>query len=97
MGALAIGSASGVLCLFGATKLKHLLGYDDSLDVFGVHAIGGIVGALLVGVFAAPHLGGLGFGGDNTTIAAQVMVQSEKCRRNHCLYSRCELHLTQSD
>ena len=76
MGALAIGGASGALCFVGATRLKRLLGYDDSLDVFGVHAIGGIVGALLVGVFAAPSLGGLGFGGDNTTISAQVMVQA---------------------
>jgi Amt family ammonium transporter len=77
MGALAIGAASGLLCFVGATRLKRLLGYDDSLDVFGVHAIGGIVGAILVGVFAAPSLGGLGFGGDNATISAQVMVQAK--------------------
>jgi len=50
-GALAIGAISSVVCYFAATKLKHTLGYDDSLDVFGVHGIGGIVGALLTGVF----------------------------------------------
>ncbi len=75
IGALVIGLASGVICFFSATKLKRMMGYDDSLDVFGVHAVGGIVGAILVGVFAAPSLGGLGFGGDNATISAQVMVQ----------------------
>ncbi len=50
--ALAIGVASGVICFWGATWLKHALGYDDSLDAFGVHGVGGIVGALLTGVFA---------------------------------------------
>ncbi|MDP6437065.1 MAG: ammonium transporter [Gammaproteobacteria bacterium] len=58
MGAIAIGLASGVGCYLAATKLKNALGYDDSLDVFGVHAIGGIIGALLTGVFAAQSLGG---------------------------------------
>lgn len=57
MGALVIGIAAGVLCFFAATKLKRALGYDDSLDVFGVHGVGGIVGALLTGVFAAASLG----------------------------------------
>ena len=51
-GALVIGLAAGVICFFAATWLKHPLGYDDSLDVFGVHGVGGIVGALLTGVFA---------------------------------------------
>lgn len=51
MGAMAIGAISSVVCYFAATKLKHALGYDDSLDVFGVHGMGGIVGALLTGVF----------------------------------------------
>jgi Amt family ammonium transporter len=50
---LVIGIAAGVVCFWAATWLKHLLGYDDSLDAFGVHGIGGIVGALLTGVFAA--------------------------------------------
>jgi Amt family ammonium transporter len=51
-GAMVIGIAAGVSCFWAATGLKHLLGYDDSLDAFGVHGIGGIVGALLTGVFA---------------------------------------------
>jgi Amt family ammonium transporter len=51
-GALIIGIAAGVICFWSATSLKHMLGYDDSLDAFGVHGIGGIVGALLTGVFA---------------------------------------------
>lgn len=58
MGALAIGIAAGVLCLWGATGLKHMLGYDDSLDAFGVHGVGGIVGAILTGVFALKSVGG---------------------------------------
>lgn len=76
IGALVIGMASGALCLFGVTKLKSWLGYDDSLDAFGIHGIGGIVGAILVGVFAAPFLGGNGFGGEHTTIVSQVTVQA---------------------
>ena len=59
MGALVIGIASGLICFWGATSLKQKLGYDDSLDAFGVHGIGGIVGALLTGIFAAQSLGGL--------------------------------------
>jgi Amt family ammonium transporter len=58
-GALVIGLASGVICFWGATSLKQSMGYDDSLDAFGVHGIGGIVGALLTGIFAAEGLGGL--------------------------------------
>jgi len=57
-GALIIGLAAGVLCFFGATTLKNALGYDDSLDVFGVHGIGGIVGAILTGVFATAAVTG---------------------------------------
>ena len=55
-GALAIGIAAGVACYFGATTVKHMFGYDDSLDAFGVHAVGGIVGAILTGVFARGFL-----------------------------------------
>jgi Amt family ammonium transporter len=51
------------------------LGYDDSLDVFGIHAVGGIIGAILTGVFCAESLGGAGFGGDITSIGGQVAVQ----------------------
>jgi Amt family ammonium transporter len=75
MGALAIGLAAGAICFFSATTLKRALGYDDSLDVFGIHAVGGIVGAVLTGVFCAESLGGAGFGGDITSIGGQVMVQ----------------------
>ena len=57
-GALAIGFAAGICCYWGAVWLKHALGYDDSLDVFGVHGIGGIVGAILTGVFAREAIGG---------------------------------------
>jgi ammonium transporter, Amt family len=49
-----------VLCFWGVTGLKKMLGADDALDVFGVHGVGGILGALLTGVFASPSLGGLG-------------------------------------
>jgi Amt family ammonium transporter len=59
-GAIVIGLAAGLLCLWGVNGLKRLLGADDSLDVFGVHGVGGILGAILTGVFAAPSLGGTG-------------------------------------
>lgn len=72
MGALVIGLVSGVVCFFCATSLKRKLGYDDSLDAFGVHGVGGIVGAILTGVFAAPALGGFG---TVTDIGTQVWVQ----------------------
>jgi Amt family ammonium transporter len=58
VGALVIGVAAGVICFWAATSLKKMLGYDDSLDAFGVHAIGGIVGALLTGIFAVESIGG---------------------------------------
>ncbi len=73
MGALVIGAAAGVSCFIAATKIKRIFGYDDSLDVFGVHAVGGIIGAILTGVFAAESLGGVGLAKD--TIAEQVYVQ----------------------
>jgi Amt family ammonium transporter len=57
-GALVIGLIAGVACYWGAVGLKHLAGYDDSLDAFGVHGVGGIVGALLTGVFASEAIGG---------------------------------------
>ncbi len=72
MGAIIIGLSSGVICFFCATSLKRKLGYDDSLDAFGVHGVGGIVGALLTGVFAAPALGGFGTVED---IGAQLFIQ----------------------
>jgi Amt family ammonium transporter len=60
MGAIVIGVVAGLICLLAVTRLKAALGYDDSLDVFGVHCIGGIVGALLTAVFCSPSLGGTG-------------------------------------
>lgn len=74
MGALLLGLAAGVLCFFAATRLKRMLGYDDSLDVFGVHAVGGIVGAILTGVFADASLGGSGLA-EGVTIGTQVATQ----------------------
>jgi Amt family ammonium transporter len=74
MGALAIGIAAGVACYFAATKLKRALKYDDSLDAFGVHAIGGIVGALLTGVFVAASLGGAGLA-EGVTMGQQLWIQ----------------------
>jgi Amt family ammonium transporter len=74
MGALAIGAASGIGCFLGATRLKRALGYDDSLDAFGVHGIGGIIGALLTGVFASASLGGAGLA-EGMTIGSQVVLQ----------------------
>ena len=75
MGAIAIGLAAGVGCFYAATKIKRAFGYDDSLDVFGVHAVGGIIGAILTGVFAAQSLGGAGFADGNDTMGAQVGAQ----------------------
>ncbi|WP_028232643.1 ammonium transporter [Paraburkholderia mimosarum] len=60
MGAIVMGFIAGALCYWGVNGLKRMLGVDDSLDVFGVHCIGGIAGALLTGVFASPKLGGTG-------------------------------------
>ncbi|HEX7053865.1 MAG TPA: ammonium transporter [Burkholderiales bacterium] len=81
-GALFIGLAAGLVCLWGVNGLKRLLGADDSLDVFGVHALGGILGALLTGVFNAPALGGPGSVQDWVTmqvgypgITAQLWIQ----------------------
>ncbi len=74
IGALVIGLVSGAVCFWGATSLKTKLGYDDSLDAFGVHGIGGIVGALLTGVFTATALGGAGLG-EGITIGMQVWKQ----------------------
>ncbi len=75
-GSLVIGACAGVGCYFCSVSLKSALGYDDALDVFGVHAVGGIIGALLTGIFAAPLLGGRGFGGDITSIGSQFSIQA---------------------
>lgn len=73
-GALAIGFAAGLGCYWAATSLKNKFKYDDSLDVFGVHGIGGIIGALLTGVFVSASLGGVGFGED-VTMGSQIWSQ----------------------
>ena len=76
MGALLIGAASGTLCYFTATSMKRALGYDDSLDVFGVHGIGGIVGALLTGLCAAPFMGGSGINADSAGLQVWAQLKS---------------------
>ncbi len=73
-GSLVIGAAAGVGCYWGATSLKHMFGYDDSLDAFGVHAVGGIIGALLTGVFARKVINSAGSGLIDGN-AHQVLVQ----------------------
>jgi len=75
MGAIAIGLAAGFVCLWGVNGLKRLLGADDAFDVFGVHGLGGIVGALLTGVFHAPGLGGTG--GPDFAIGSQLLIQAK--------------------
>ena len=84
VGALVIGLTAGFVCLWAVTSLKKMLKADDSLDVFGVHGVGGIIGALLTGVFAAPSLGGTGIYdyvankvGDSYSIGGQVLIQAE--------------------
>ena len=74
MGAIVIGTLSGFICIWGVNGLKRMLGADDALDVFGVHGVGGIVGAILTGVFAAPSLGGTG--AEDFSIASQVWIQT---------------------
>ena len=83
-GAFVIGTAAGFVCLWGVNQLKRWLKADDSLDVFGVHAVGGILGALLTGVFNSPDLGGPGFVTDWVTgktgyssIGAQLLIQAK--------------------
>lgn len=75
MGAIVIGLVSGFVCLWAVSGLKKMLGADDTLDVFGIHGVGGIVGAILTGVFTAPSLGGTG--ADDFSISSQVMIQAE--------------------
>ena len=76
MGSIVIGLLAGLVCLWGVGGLKRMLGADDSFDVFGVHGVGGILGALLTGVFASQSLGGTGgLTPDTFTIAGQVWVQ----------------------
>jgi Amt family ammonium transporter len=74
-GAMAIGAAAGVVCFFSATAMKRWFGYDDSLDAFGVHGVGGLVGSILTGVFASVALGGT----ETISILRQVGVQLLAC------------------
>ncbi|MDF2465946.1 MAG: amtB [Ramlibacter sp.] len=83
-GAIVIGLLAGLICLWGVNGLKRMLGADDSLDVFGVHGVGGILGALLTGVFASPSLGGTGVYdyvankvGESYSIGGQVWIQAQ--------------------
>jgi Amt family ammonium transporter len=74
MGAIVLGAIAGVVCLWGVTGLKKALGYDDSLDVFGIHGVGGIVGAIGTGIFVSPALGGVGV--DGYSMGSQVVTQA---------------------
>ena len=76
MGAIVLGLITGVVCFYACTKIKSAFGYDDSLDVFGVHGIGGIIGAVGAGILCAPGFGGAGYG-EGVTMASQVAVQVE--------------------
>jgi Amt family ammonium transporter len=76
MGAIVLGAIAGIGSFWAVSSLKRALGYDDSLDVFGVHGVAGIIGALGIGILASPGLGGTGFGGSNAGIAAQLTVQA---------------------
>jgi len=75
MGAIVLGAIGGVTCLWGVTGLKKALGYDESLDVFGIHGIGGIIGAIGTGVFVSTALGGVGV--DDYSMAKQVFIQTK--------------------
>lgn len=74
MGAIILGIISGVVCFWAVTSLKRMFGYDDSLDVFGVHGIGGIIGAILTGVLMSKDLGGVGYA-EGVTMGRQVWDQ----------------------
>ena len=74
MGAIVLGAIASIVCYFFVAVIKPALGYDDSLDVFGIHGVGGIIGAIGTGVFTSASLGGIGFG-DGIDMAAQVWIQ----------------------
>ena len=75
VGAIVLGAGASVVCFFFVTTVKNSFGYDDSLDVFGIHGIGGIIGAVGTGIFTAPSLGGTG--GDDYDLVGQTMIQAE--------------------
>src|SRR5690606_33801695 len=74
MGALVLGAIAGVVCQWGVTGLQKMLGYDDSLDAFDSHGIGGIIGAIGTGIFVSPALGGVGV--DGYAMGSQVVTQA---------------------
>ncbi|MCU0973565.1 MAG: ammonium transporter [Burkholderiales bacterium] len=74
MGGIVLGAIAGVVCLWAVVGLKKALGYDDSLDVFGIHGVGGIIGAIGTGIFVSPALGGVGAG--DPSMVAQVITQA---------------------
>jgi len=74
-GAVVLGAVASIICVFAVTKLKPALGYDDSLDAFGIHGVGGIIGAIGTGILHDPSLGGPGDG--SVTMAAQTIIQIE--------------------
>lgn len=74
MGSIVLGAIGGVACFFAVTSLKKALGYDESLDVFGIHGVGGIIGAIGTGIFVSPALGGVGI--DGYDMASQVTTQT---------------------
>ena len=73
VGAIALGAVSGVVCFYFCTTIKSAFGYDDSLDVFGIHGVGGILGSIGTGVLVSPALGGIGV--DGYSMGHQVWVQ----------------------
>ncbi|HMN38195.1 MAG TPA: ammonium transporter [Hyphomicrobium sp.] len=75
MGSMVLGLIAGTVCFMFCTSIKHAIGYDDSLDVFGVHCVGGIIGSLLTGVLASAEYGGAGLA-EGMTVGAQVVVQA---------------------
>jgi Amt family ammonium transporter len=75
VGAIVLGFVAAVACFFFVTTVKHKLRYDDNLDVFGVHGVGGIIGAIGTGILAAPSLGGTGFVAEGGTMGAQLYAQ----------------------
>ena len=75
VGAIVLGFLASIACYFFVTTIKHRLGYDDSLDVFGIHGVGGIIGAIGTGILAAPSLGGTGFIAEGGTMGAQLYAQ----------------------
>jgi ammonium transporter, Amt family len=76
VGAIVLGAVAGLVCLWAVLSLKPMFKYDDSLDVFGVHGVGGIVGALGTAIVASPALSGFGVGGADYSIGGQLSIQA---------------------